>query len=441
MVTSVFPTAPKSALSHERLINSELGSVTLMVAVAAFVMVMAVGTAVDLSNANAVKSKVDSALDAANLAAGNAAMNIPCNVTTQAQVQDWVQSQGTKFFNANFSGGELGSSPITPTFTLSADGSSVLASATTNMSTPFLQIAGTDYEQINSCSQVSIPINGNLGTSATNTSPHVAGDPTTGLFTPGAGDVSIATNGVERLRVDGSGSLNVGPNTGVVTSSKVTVTSDGTGSDNSAFSLLNGNKNFWTIWNAEGTNPSATDRSNDTLNFEYNADASSKDGHTDILALNKNGNVGIGINIPNGNLDIEPNATQAAAGAPATLCLNGNCVSSLAAPDMIDCSITTTPTPIGANEIAPHNYTFTADNCGGTLPDAHYVGVFAATEVCGADESWVIVQPKAGRVPGVWFWTVGNCGALPSDPAASAAQIEVVFFRRVGTAATQIPAW
>jgi|GEM_PF-3295024 len=49
-----------------------------------------------------------------------------------------------------------------------------------------------------------------LGTTATGTSPHISGDVTTGLFSDTASNVSIATSGTERLRLDGSGRVGVG---------------------------------------------------------------------------------------------------------------------------------------------------------------------------------------------------------------------------------------
>jgi len=49
-----------------------------------------------------------------------------------------------------------------------------------------------------------------LGVSATTTSPHVNGDATTGLFSATASTVSVATGGVERMRVTASGYLGIG---------------------------------------------------------------------------------------------------------------------------------------------------------------------------------------------------------------------------------------
>ena len=48
-----------------------------------------------------------------------------------------------------------------------------------------------------------------LGTQASTTNPQVSGDATTGLFTPAANTVAVATAGTERVRIDSSGNIGI----------------------------------------------------------------------------------------------------------------------------------------------------------------------------------------------------------------------------------------
>ncbi|GMV40973.1 MAG: hypothetical protein AMXMBFR64_26890 [Myxococcales bacterium] len=79
----------------------------------------------------------------------------------------------------------------------------------------------------------------------------------------------------------------------------------------------------------------------------------------------------------------------------------------------------------GSNTIS-----FTAQQCGGTLPDSTYRGVFAKTVQCGRDEDWTILQPGDAGGPGVTYWLASACAA-----STYATDIEVVFIK----AQTQVP--
>jgi hypothetical protein len=92
------------------------------------------------------------------------------------------------------------------------------------------------------------------------------------------------------------------------------------------------------------------------------------------------------------------------------------------------------------------HFTFTAAECGGTLPDKSYLGSLAKTEVCGSEESMQVLQPDEAitarpawisedkafvdplpmQGPGVAFVAHGSC------PAKSDSLIEVVYTRAQG---------
>jgi hypothetical protein len=55
-----------------------------------------------------------------------------------------------------------------------------------------------------------------LGTSVTATNPSIAGDLTSGLFSPAGSTVAVATGGVERLRVNSTGYVGIGSNSPIV---------------------------------------------------------------------------------------------------------------------------------------------------------------------------------------------------------------------------------
>jgi hypothetical protein len=322
--------------SLHSLLRSERGSTAIIVSAALFSLVVAAGVTNDMARQQTLNSKIGSALDAANLAALNAAMEVPCDKTPQ----DWVQEQGSKYFTANLPSGTLGSSPIAPVFTLSDDGSSVLASADTTMATPFLQIVGTNYVPVASCSQVHIPLNGDLGTSATNTSPHAHGDITTGLFSGAQGNVSIATNGTERLRVDGDGDVSIGgvpildPQNTTATPSDAALSI--TSSKATGVLIQNANPNGWSeIKFIDNLNTARLSIGYDNL-AGRNAPGSylnSEDGNpinfsisnsVPVMAVTSTG-VGIGTSTPTGTLDVENSSNSA------TLCVNGSCTNSVGA--------------------------------------------------------------------------------------------------------------
>lgn len=87
-----------------------------------------------------------------------------------------------------------------------------------------------------------------------------------------------------------------------------------------------------------------------------------------------------------------------------------------AAPNVIVCSKWNQRVTTGSH---PYTHTFTAEECGGTLPDANYAGSWSKQEVCGVEASFVLTQPWEGAA-GYTFWTIDGCDSNVS-------QIQAVF--------------
>jgi hypothetical protein len=128
---------------------------------------------------------------------------------------------------------------------------------------------------------------------ATNPSLSFVGDPNTGIFSPGADQVAVATNGSERLRITSAGNVGIGTS--------------------APSYLLDVNTNHARIGNTSGVGlvqlgSSATA----TQNFHVGATGSTVrlwngdiGAGTELLRINSAGLVGIGTTSPGGTLDIK----------------------------------------------------------------------------------------------------------------------------------------
>jgi Flp pilus assembly protein TadG len=125
-----------------KILNSEQGSVFVMVAAAAFMLITATGAAVDMARAQILQNKISTALDAAGLAAGATANTVN------------VQTQATKYFNANFPSGYLSSAAVTVVATLSTDKSTINLSANTTQATTFMKAVGVNSVAVGATSQI-----------------------------------------------------------------------------------------------------------------------------------------------------------------------------------------------------------------------------------------------------------------------------------------------
>jgi Flp pilus assembly protein TadG len=132
------------------MMRGERGSVIILVGFIAFLLIMSVGVAVDMARAQILQQRISSALDAAGLAAAQTMSTPPNGYSTYT----WVNSEATRYFNANFPSGYLGSSPVTVSATPSADNLSISLSATTSQSTVFMQTFGVNNMSVSATSTV-----------------------------------------------------------------------------------------------------------------------------------------------------------------------------------------------------------------------------------------------------------------------------------------------
>lgn len=109
---------------------SDRGNVAMLTGLSIFALVTATGVSVDMARAQILQAKIQTALDAAGLAAGATANTVD------------VQTQATKYFNANFPSGYLGAGAVTVNAALAGGNSKVTLSATTTQPTTFLQVVG-----------------------------------------------------------------------------------------------------------------------------------------------------------------------------------------------------------------------------------------------------------------------------------------------------------
>lgn len=137
-------------LSLLKLQRSEKGSVAVLVGLAVFVLLLGASVAVDMARAQILHTKIQSALDASGLAATAALSNVP-DGTSEA---DWAQQQAQRYFDANFPSGYLGTSPITLSATVSADGNTVSLTATSVQSTTFMKMVGVNSVNVAASSKV-----------------------------------------------------------------------------------------------------------------------------------------------------------------------------------------------------------------------------------------------------------------------------------------------
>lgn len=136
-----------------RPMRCERGNVLIMVSLMAFLLILAVGVAVDMARAQILQQRISASLDAAGLAAAETVSSPPSGVTNQ----DWAEQQAQRFFYANFPAGYLGSSNITCCSVAfpNNDLNTLTLSASASQSTAFMQTFGVNTLSVGAVSQVS----------------------------------------------------------------------------------------------------------------------------------------------------------------------------------------------------------------------------------------------------------------------------------------------
>lgn len=125
-----------------KLFHHEQGNVAMLTGLSIFALLTATGVSVDMARAQILQAKIQTALDAAGLAAGATANTVD------------VQTQATRYFNANFPSGYLGAGAVTVNASLANGGTIVTLSASTTQPTTFLQAVGITQVSVGANTQI-----------------------------------------------------------------------------------------------------------------------------------------------------------------------------------------------------------------------------------------------------------------------------------------------
>lgn len=126
----------------KRLLHHEEGAVFILMAAGIFMLLGAVGLAVDVGRGQMAQTKLQNAVDAAGLAAG-ASVN-----TTD------LQAEITKYLNVNFTQGTLGATITSVTPTLSDDDTLLTVRVEASMPTSIMGIFGKDTMELGAYTEV-----------------------------------------------------------------------------------------------------------------------------------------------------------------------------------------------------------------------------------------------------------------------------------------------
>ncbi len=132
----------KSSRIMQRIIFDQKGSAIPLIGMGIFAMMGCIGAAIDMSRAQLVQARMSSALDNAGLAAAATAS------TTD------VNSEASKYFNANFPTNYMGTTLGTLVVTPNADNSVLNLSITGTVPTTFMKIVGYNSVPISAYSQI-----------------------------------------------------------------------------------------------------------------------------------------------------------------------------------------------------------------------------------------------------------------------------------------------
>lgn len=133
------------------MLRHEGGSVIMLVGFIAFLLIMAVGVAVDMARAQILQQRISTALDAAGLAAALTVGTPPTGVNATT----WANEEASRYFSANFPAGYLGSSGITCCDVQLSNGNNTLnLTASSSQATVFMQTFGVNTMSVGATSQV-----------------------------------------------------------------------------------------------------------------------------------------------------------------------------------------------------------------------------------------------------------------------------------------------
>src|ERR1035437_4276171 len=143
-------------------IRREEGNVIILVALMAFLLVIVVGVAIDMVRAQTLRARMQYALDAGGLAAAGTIFEVPNGMG----LNDWAQSQATRYFDADFPTGYLQSAPVILTAQvinpgwITTLGMVVNLSANTMVATDFMQLFGFHSMAVGTQSVVKLRVSG-----------------------------------------------------------------------------------------------------------------------------------------------------------------------------------------------------------------------------------------------------------------------------------------
>jgi Flp pilus assembly protein TadG len=129
-------------------IRCERGSTLPIVGACAFVLIGAVGSAVDIRRLQVTKSKLRTALDAAGLAAGS--------MLNTTNLEDEVE----KYLEANFEGQTVDAEVIDFDVSTNADETKIFVSATAQLPATFMQVFGHDQLQVTAETEITREMKG-----------------------------------------------------------------------------------------------------------------------------------------------------------------------------------------------------------------------------------------------------------------------------------------
>ncbi|MBY0407903.1 MAG: hypothetical protein K2Q01_09445, partial [Rickettsiales bacterium] len=127
---------------RNRFLNEESGSALPFLGLGIMMLVAASGSAVDMSRAQIVQTRMQNALDATGLAVGSSISTT--NISTET----------TKYFYANFPPGYMGSTVTSLTATPNGDNSLINLAVSGTVNTTFMRVLGINTMSVGATSQV-----------------------------------------------------------------------------------------------------------------------------------------------------------------------------------------------------------------------------------------------------------------------------------------------